>query len=174
MEPLQKIPIDKIDDPYLAMRSEMDGLDMDELKASLRINGLIEPIIVRLLGERYEIIAGHRRTRAARLLGWAVIDSIVRVANDEETLSLRLAENADRTDVNIVDEACFIGEIMLRHKFTDEAVAEKMRRSVDWVKTRLAIFQMPKYMQEHLRLGMYSMGAALWIAKLEPETKRMY
>ena len=174
MEPLQKIPIDKIDDPYLAMRSEMDGLDMDELKASLRINGLIEPIVVRRLGERYEIIAGHRRTRAARLLGWAVIDCIVREATDDETLILRLAENSDRSDVNVVDEAVFLGEIILRGKMTPEQLAEKMHRSFAWVKTRLEIFDMPDYLQNYIRLDRISIGAAHWVAKLQPESKRLY
>ncbi len=169
-----KISLDLIDDPYIAMRSNLDDEQMDELKASMREHGLIEPVVLRKLGDRYEIIAGHRRSRAARLLGWATIEAKIMQADDRTALSLRLAENSDRADVNPVDEAVFIGDIMLKHNLTPQQIAEMMKRSISWIENRLAIFEMPDYMQDHVRTGRYSVGAALWIAKIRKEDTRKY
>ncbi|HRY62513.1 MAG TPA: ParB/RepB/Spo0J family partition protein [Candidatus Paceibacterota bacterium] len=170
----KNISLDLIDDPKLAMRSDVDSDDIEELCSSMREIGLVEPIVVRPNGERYEVIAGHRRTRAARILGWPVILAVIKQADDNDTLAMRLAENLSRHNVDPVDEACFIGEIMKTYSFTANDVAEKLKRRLEWVEERLEVFQMPQYMQQHLKLKKYPLGAALWISRIENEATKNY
>lgn len=175
MDQLQNLSLDLIDSPKLAMRAELDDEEMVELMASMKEFGLLEPIVVRKIEDRFEIIAGDRRTRAARLLGWPHIEAKIMVANEEEVLVLRLTENLQRKDIDPVDEACYIGEIMLKHKKTAEEMSTLLRRTQDWIDTRIEVFEMPDYIQVHLKQKKYPLGAALWINRIENEsTKRYY
>ncbi len=174
METIQKISLDLIDDPKLAMRGNFDDEKLSELMASMKELGLVEPVVLRPVGDRYEVIAGHRRTRAARLLNWPNIEAKTIEADDATTLAMRLAENSDRADVNVVDEACFISEIILKYHYTVEQIAKAMRKSGHWIEVRLEIGTMPDYMQEHLRFGKYAIGAALWLNKIKNESTKKY
>lgn len=168
------IALDLIDDPVLAMRSDLDDEDLEELKRSMTEMGLIEPIILRPVGERYEVIAGHRRTRAARLLNWPLIPALVRQATDDETFAIRLAENFARKDIDPVDEACFISEIILKHKKTPQDVAKLLHRSTAWVDERMTIFEMPEYLQTAIKQKKIPLGAAFWLNQIQPEQTRHY
>lgn len=172
---IKKISLDLVDDPAIAMRSNVDADDIEELMFSMRTQGLIEPIVVRPKSDRYEIIVGHRRTRAAQLLHWPVIEAKIVEADDEQILAMRLAENLSRHNVDPVDEACFIGEIIEKYNFSVDEMTEKMHRSKSWIEDRLEIFSMPKYLQEYLKLKRISLGAALWINRIDNgETARYY
>lgn len=195
-ELIQKIPLDLLDDPQLAMRTETDDESINELMADMKAVGLIQPITVRRGNVdgvpyhqwraenpkldiqysyvRYEVIAGHRRTRAARLLNWAIIDAKVVEASDEEALTMRIIENISRKDVDPVDEACYIGEIMQKYKKDIDEMAMLMRRSRQWVETRLAVFNMPPYLQEHLKYKKISLGVALALNKIIDEKDKRY
>lgn len=170
----QKISLDQIDDPALAMRTDVGDEGIDELQSDMAEVGLIEPIVVRPKNGRYEIIAGHRRTTAARRLGWALIEAKVIEADDAEALRMRAIENLSRRDVDPVDEALYVAEVCNTQKLDDVQAAKLLHRSVDWVRTRLAVFGMPDYMQEHLKYRHISLGAALELAQIENETDRRY
>jgi len=171
---VKKLPLDLIDDPKIRIRDTVDDTDINELMNSMNEIGLLEPIVVRQVANRYEIIAGHRRTRAARLLGWQFIEAKIIQASEEEVFALRLAENLQRKDINPVDEACFIGEIMLKYHKTPEDMVRLLKRSPAWISDRLEVFEMPDFMKEHLRLKKYPLGAALWIFRIENENTRRY
>lgn len=196
-ETTQHISLDLVDDPKIAMRSDVDADDIDELKASMAKDGLLQPIVVRkthnekncppgtpvlhdikhsaLPCVRYEVIAGHRRTRAARLLNWAMIEAKVIDADDSRILGLRLTENLQRHDVDPVDEACFIAESMREYKIEAPQIAEMLGRSLQWVTDRLEVFAMPEYLQTPLKHKRISLGAALWLGRIEHEaTRRQY
>lgn len=174
-ETTQHISLDLIDDPKIAMRSDVDADDIDELKASMAKDGLLQPIVVRKTGGRYEIIAGHRRSRAARLLQWPMIEAKIIVADDSRILGLRLTENLQRHDVDPVDEACFIAESMKEYKLEIPAIAELLGRSMQWVEDRLEVFAMPEYLQASLKQKRIPLGAALWLGRIENEgTRRQY
>ena len=170
----QRIRIDLIDAPRVAMRTTIDDEQIDELEADIAVHGLIEPIVVRPVDGRYELIAGQRRLRAARLLGWELIEAKVIQCDDDTAFALRLAENLQRRDVSVVDEASYIGEIMLRTKKSISATAEMLHRSVSWVNDRLAVFEMPDYLKDHLHYGRVSLGAAMWLVQIENENQRRY
>ena len=171
---ITKIPIDILDDPQIAMRETADDDQLDDLMSSMKEHGLIQPITVRPTGTRFEVIAGHRRTRAARLLGWAVIDAIIRNADDTEATILKAHENLMRKDVDPVDEACFIGELMLRLKYDEATIAGMVKRSIQYVRDRIAIFQMPDYLQAFIKHEALSLGAALALSEVKPESQRRY
>jgi len=174
MATLADISLDLVDDPEIQMRSELDTAELDELMTSMREVGLIEPVVLNKKGDRFEVIAGHRRVRAARLLQWPVISAKVEEMGDEQALALRIAENLTRTDVDPVDEATFVGEVMLRYKKSEREVAELLKRSVQWVKDRLEIFQMPPSIQQHLKYKKYPLGAAYWLMQIPTENEREY
>ena len=168
------ISLDLVDAPKIAMRTNVDGDDMEDLTASMREIGLLEPIVVRAVGERYEVIAGHRRTRAAKHLRWPVIEAKILVANDDEVFVMRLAENLSRHDVDPVDEATFIGEIMLEKKMEATQVAALLKRRVEWVEERLEVFGMPDYLQAFVKQKRIPLGAALWINRIGNENTRLH
>lgn len=169
-----KIALDHVEDPFIAMRTTTDDEDLDELMASMKEIGLVEPIVVRAIGDKFEVIAGHRRTRAARLLGWAIIDAVVVVADDDTAFAMRLAENISRKDVDPVDQACFVGEIMQRYNYDVPKMASMLKRSENWINERLEIFSMPDYLQNFLRLKHISLGAALWLNRISDDRIKRY
>lgn len=169
-----EISLDLIDDPEIQMRSELDDDELQELMRSMSEVGLIEPVVLNKKGIRFEVIAGHRRVRAARLLGWSFIHAKIEEVSDEQALALRIAENLTRKDVDPVDEASFVGEIMLRYKKSEREVAQLLNRSDAWVRDRITIFEMPPHIQDHLRHKRYPLGAALWLMQMPSEKERDY
>ncbi|MFA6495483.1 MAG: ParB/RepB/Spo0J family partition protein [Candidatus Paceibacterota bacterium] len=174
MNTTQHVSIDAIDDPRIAMRGNVHDEEIDQLMSDMKEVGLVEPIVVRRVGERFEIIAGHRRTTAARLLNWPTIEAKIVEADDNEALRMRAIENTSRLDVNPVDDAAFCHELMTRAHMTVDEVAGIRNRSVAWVESRLQVYNMPTYLQEYVGQKRIALGSALWITKLEPETKRQY
>ncbi|MDA4129744.1 MAG: ParB/RepB/Spo0J family partition protein [Thaumarchaeota archaeon] len=97
---LEEISLDLIDDSAFNVRMEYDQVDINALKASMRSIGLLTPVVVRKKQERYELVFGHRRTRAARALGWGKIKAELRECSNEQMLEFSLAENAARKDLS--------------------------------------------------------------------------
>jgi len=171
----QTISLDQIDDPRIAIRSELDDDELNELMADMKLHGLIQPIVVRAVADRYEIIAGARRTRAARLLGWGLIEAKIVEVTDDEVFSMRLAENLQRKDVDPVDEASYVGELMLRTHKTPEQIAEVLHRSFAWVQARIAVFSMSDELKAYLAQKRISLGAALELSLISnPRTQSYY
>lgn len=170
----KNIPLDLIDDPRIAMRETTKDDSIEQLMSDMKEVGLIEPIVVRKVGDRYEVIAGHRRTTAARLLQWATIESKIVDANDDTAFQMRAIENLSRKDVDPVDEACYIGEIMTRTHKSEDEVALVVHRSAEWVRQRLSVFKMPDYLQEYLKQKRVTLGAALELAQIENENTMRY
>jgi len=171
---IKQISLDLLDNPRIAMRSDVDGDEIEELMASMKDIGLMEPIVVRAVGERYEVIAGHRRTRAAKHLGWPTIEAKIVTADEDLTLVMRLAENLSRHDVDPVDEAVFIGEIMLEHKLDLSQIATMLKRRIEWVQDRLEVFEMPQYLKDYVKQKKIPLGAALWLNRIGNEKMRCH
>lgn len=169
-----EVSIDLIDDPKIAMRENLDDQHLDELMASMRDIGLIQPVTLNKVNDRYEVIAGHRRTRAARLLNWVRIPAKVIEVDENTALLMRMEENLTRKDVDPVDEAAYIGEIMIMRKLDEKAAAALLHRSEAWIKQRMEIFNMPDLMKGHLKQEKYPLGTALWLYRIENENTRDY
>ena len=169
---VQKIFSDKISDPEFAMRSEIDRTALFELADNIKQNGLINPITVRPKNGGFEVVAGHRRFSACKINGMIQIPCIVRELTDKETFAIMTAENLERADVDPVDEA----EHLARHiEMTGDSpadVAKSIRRSIQYVETRLAVGQMPDYMKDYLKRGELKLGAALALVQITDDTQR--
>jgi ParB family chromosome partitioning protein len=172
MDNIQEIFIDKIDDPQHAMRSSVRDESLYELADNIKQNGLINPITVRPINNRYEVVAGHRRFSAIKINGAIKIKAVVRDLSDEEAFAVMAAENLERKDVDVVDEAMFVMEFMERTKLDTKETAQKLRRTKKYVEDRLAIGVMPEYLQLYLKEGKIKLGAALALSQIENERIR--
>jgi len=172
MERIEEIFTDRIDDPVSAMRTEIDRNALFDLAANIKANGLINPITVRPLGDRFQVVAGHRRLSACRIAGMVKIQCVVRDLDDTRTFEIMAAENIERADVDPVDEAMFITNYIAKTNKTLNEVAISLKRSVSYVRSRLAIGQMPDYMRNYLKSGQLKLGVALILSEITDEQTR--
>lgn len=172
MEKIHELFTDQIDDPSDAMRSELDRDSLFDLAQNIKANGLINPITVRPVGKRFEVVAGHRRLSACKIAGVIRIQCVVRDLNDDQTFEVMAAENLERADVDPVDEAVFITKYMQKTNKTPQQVAEALKRSLSYVKSRLEVGNMPDYMQHYLKSGELKLGVALVLNQIDDEGTR--
>jgi len=120
-------------------RLRLQGLD--ELAESIRTYGLLQPIVVRRTGRRFELVAGHRRLEAARQLGWEAIDAVVHVASEDEAYLLTLIENLQREDLSPREEADALAALVRQRSWSTRQVAAAIHRSQAFVSKRLRVFE---------------------------------
>ncbi len=171
-EQIQEIFVDRINDPAHAMREDIKDQSLYELADNIKQNGLINPITVRPVGDHFEVVAGHRRFTACKIIGIIKIKAVVRVLTDKEAFAVMAAENLERKDVNIIDEANFIRQYMEQSGEDEEATAKALRRGREYVRTRLLIGEMPMYMQNYLKSGDLKLGVALALYAIDNEVLR--
>lgn len=165
----QNLAIGQITDPAYAMRTEIDQDALLDLAKSIGQVGLIEPIVVKQKGEKFEVIAGHRRFMACQLAQIAFVSCKIVEVTDEMSEALKIHENLFREDVNIVDEAMFIDQAMVQLKKSMEEIADMMGKSQSYVFTRLAILNYPEYLKEPLREGKIKFAVARALYKITDE-----
>lgn len=166
MENVQEIFTDKIKLPPNNMREHIERDDIFELAEDIKKNGLISPITVRPKTDGFELVAGQRRFLAHQYAGILKIKCIVRELNDEEAFGVMTSENLSRVDVNPVDEAKHVGRLLEYQKGDIKKVAHIVGRSETWVRDRVAISQMPDYMQEFLGRKELKLGVALILMQI--------
>jgi ParB family chromosome partitioning protein len=127
--------------------------DLSELVASIREKGVIEPILVRPKGRRFEIIAGERRFRAATEAGLAEIPSIIREVSDGESMELALIENLQRKDLNAFEEADGLNALAESYGYTHEQMAERLGKSRTSITESLSLGSMPDQVRQLCRLA---------------------
>lgn len=172
MEKIIELYTDQIDDPKDAMRSELDRDALFELSENIKQNGLINPITVRPVGDRYEVVAGHRRISACKIAGKIKIPCVVRTLTDDQAFEIMAAENLERADVDPVDESIFIKNYIDKTSKTVAEVAKSLKRSVAYVQSRLVVGQMPDYMQHFLKTKEIKLGVALVLMEIDNEQTR--
>lgn len=172
---IYEIFTDQIDDPKDAMRTDLDRDGLFDLAENIKQNGLINPITVRKVGTRFEVVAGHRRLSACKIAGKIKIPCVVRELDDKQTFEVMAAENLERADVDPVDEAIFLLKFQQKTGKSDQEVADSIKRSLSYVQSRLAVANMPDYMQEYLKAGELKLGVALALAQIDDErTRKMW
>lgn len=169
---VEEIFTDRITDPKDPMRSGLDRAALFELADNIKQNGLINPITVRPVGDMYEVVAGHRRLAACKIAGKIRIPCVIRTLDDNAAFAIMAAENLEREDVDPVDEAAFIARYIEHTGLSPAEVAKTLRRSVQYVETRLAVGAMPDYIQAPLREGTLKLGAALALAQITDDNMR--
>ena len=158
--------LEYIDEPPQAMRSDIGRDEVFELAADIKKNGLINPITVRPKGERYEVVAGHRRLLAHRYGGMLKIRCVVRDLNDDEAFAVMTSENLAREDVNPVDEAIHTTRLLQLYNGDMEKLRHTLNRGDAWIQSRLTIGQMSDELKEALRADKIKIGGALALNKI--------
>lgn len=133
---------------------------LQELADSIKENGVIQPIIVSKRGTGYRIVAGERRWRASRLAGMKVIPAIVRDLTDQQTMEQALIENIQRQDLNPLEEAFAMDNLMKEHGLTQEALAKKLGKSRPAIANTLRLINIDESLQDFIRNGDLSAGHA--------------
>lgn len=169
-----QIPVDDVRVNPLQPRKVFDHEMMEELTESIKEYGIIQPLIVTTLsGGEYELIAGERRLRAAKILGLATVPAIIREAGEQEKLELSLIENVQRADLNPMEKAAAYARLMEEFNLTQEAVAEKMGISRSAVANTLRFLGLPEKIQQALSSGEITEGHAKIIAGLADEKEQL-
>jgi len=159
-EDANEIPIDLIDPSALQPRFVFDDAKLDELARSISANGVVQPLLVRRKGARYELIAGERRWRAAQRAGLTRIPAVLRNVSDDKVLELALIENIQREDLNPIEEARAYKKLIETMGLTQETVAERVGRDRSYVTNYLRLLRLPDDLQELLQVGRLSTGHA--------------
>ena len=156
---LREIPVDLIDPNPRQPRSSFDETKLAELAESIRARGVLQPIVVRpLAGGRYELVAGERRLRAARIAELDLIPAMVRQADDWERLDLALAENMARQDLNAVEEARACAMLVDDLGLTKEEVGRRVGRSRVAISNLIRLLDLPEEALELIEAGHLSEG----------------
>ena len=164
---VRKIARDRIRPSALQPRKEFPQESLAELADSIREQGIIQPLVVRVVGDFFELIAGERRWRAAGLAGLTEVPVIERVATDLEVLELALIENLQRENLNPIDEALGYQQLMTQFFLTQEQVGKKVGRGRVVVANATRLLKLPATVQEAVRDGRLSVGHAKVILGVE-------
>jgi ParB family transcriptional regulator, chromosome partitioning protein len=157
------VPVDRISPSPFNPRKSFDTTELDELAASIREKGLVQPILVRPVGaagHHYEIVAGERRWRAAQRASQHIVPVIVRALTDQEALELAIIENVQRTDLNIIEEAGGYRELIDRFGYTQEELGQIIGKSRSHLANTLRLLKLPESVQSMVRGGELSAGHA--------------
>ena len=158
---LQAIAIERMQPGKYQPRTRMDDAALDDLAASIREHGVMQPILVRPIeGGRFEIVAGERRWRAAKRAGLVEVPALVKVVPDQSALALALIENIQREDLNPLEQANGIHRLIDEFGLTHEAAAKAIGRSRSAVTNLLRLRDLAKPVQMYLMGGQLDMGHA--------------
>jgi ParB family chromosome partitioning protein len=153
-----KIAISEIvNNPYQP-RKQFDETKIQELAASILEHGVVTPILVRKSTIGFELIAGERRLRASKLVGFDKIDAIVVDFNDDQMMEVSLIENIQREDLNIMEEAEAYQKMMTRFDYTQESLAKKVGKSREHIANTLRLNKLPKEVAKLVSDNQLSMG----------------
>ncbi len=141
-------------------RTHFDETALRELADSLKQHGMVQPIVVRKVGEKFEIIAGERRWRAARLAGLAMVPVVIKEVPDDRLLEFALVENIQRQELNPIEEAKAYWQLGEHLRLTQEQVADRVGKSRPQVANTLRLLRLPSELQAEVALGHLSTGHA--------------
>jgi ParB family chromosome partitioning protein len=166
------LPLSKLQAGKYQPRTRMDEGGLQELAASIRAQGLMQPLLVRLIGpEQYEIIAGERRFRAARIAGLDEVPVLVKNVPDQAAAAMALIENIQREDLNPLEEAQGIQRLLDEFDFTHEQAAESVGRSRSAVSNLLRLLNLATPVQTMLLAGDLDMGHARALLAVDAATQ---
>jgi ParB family chromosome partitioning protein len=157
---LLNLPIEAVERSPGQPRKRFEQERLEELAASIREHGVVEPILVRREGGKYRIVAGERRWRAAQRAGLREIPAVVREASDREAFELALVENLQREDLNAIEEAEAYQVLLSDHGLTQEDVARRVGKDRSSVANALRLLRLPADVREAVRDGRLDMGHA--------------
>lgn len=172
-EGLQEIPVDVIVPNPNQPRKTFEISALKELGESMKLSGVLQPVVVRRMGPNYQLIVGERRWRAAKLAGLEKIPAVIRETTDSESLELALVENLLREDLNPMEEAEAYQRLLTEFGWTQEDLAGRVGRDRSSVANSLRLLRLPATIQEDLRSGRLTMGHARALLGLPTEAEQL-
>ena len=169
-----EIPVEAVQANPFQPRVEFDPVRLAELADSIRENGLLQPIVVRPVGEAFEVVVGERRFRAIQNLGWSSVPALIRTLNDEQMLVVALVENLQRHDLSALEEARGYRRLMDDFGLTQEQVGRHVGRDRSTVANALRLLGLPEAVLRLLAKGELSAGhgrALLTLSAPEEQTR---
>ena len=163
------LPVSRIRPGRYQPRTRMDQQALAELASSIRSQGMLQPLLVRPVDrDRYELIAGERRWRAAQMAGLEEVPALVREVPDDAALAMALIENIQREDLNPMEQAAGVQRLIEEFKMTHEQAADAVGRSRSATTNLLRLLKLAKPVQEMLMEGALEMGHARALLALDP------
>jgi len=167
------IPVDAIQPNPNQPRKSFDFDSLNELVASVKQTGVLQPVVVRHSDNGYQIVVGERRWRAARLAGLKTIPAVIRDASDSECLELALVENLLREDLNPMEEAEAYERLLAEFQWTQEELAQRVGKDRSSIANCLRLLKLPGLIQEDLRAGRLTMGHARALLALSSPVEQL-
>ncbi len=172
--PYQLLPIHKVEPNRSQPRQDFDEEELQALSESIATHGIIQPLTVREQTSGYfQIIAGERRWRAARMAGLTEVPAVVIEADDKKAMELALIENLQRQDLNAVEEALGYQTLMTDFGLTQEDTAQRVGKSRPAVANALRLLNLPEEIQQEIREGALSAGHARAVLSIKSEKKQL-
>lgn len=171
-ENLLTVDLDKLKAREDQPRKNFDDDSLEELANSIKADGVIQPIVVRKVGDKYEIIAGERRFRASKLAGLEKVPIIVKNVSDRKARELALVENIQREDLNPIEEAISLKTLMEEYKLTQQELSDIVGKSRSYIANNLRLLNLSDYIKEYLIRGELSPSQGRTLLSLETEEER--
>lgn len=166
-----EINIDDIRSNPYQPRKTFDTESLNELAKSIAEYGIVQPVIVKKSIKGYELVAGERRTKAAKIAGLKSIPAIIKDFDDQEMMEIALIENIQREDLNPIDEASSISNIIKLRGYTQEEFASKFGKSRTYVTNMLGLLKLPEEVKKMVEKNSLSMSHARVLSKMDDEGK---
>jgi len=163
------LSVDQIMPSPYQPRKEIDKAELDELSQSIKEKGIIQPIVVRKVGKKYEVVAGHRRFEASKSLGLKELPTVVRELDDQEAFLLALIENIQRKDLNPIEEAYAFKRLSEEFNLTYDEVAQFVGKDKTSIANTLRLLKLPQEIKAALQKGIITRTQARTILGLEKE-----
>jgi hypothetical protein len=171
-ENLLTVDLDKLMAREDQPRKSFDDDSLKELANSIKADGVIQPIVVRKVDDRYEIIAGERRFRASKLAGLEKVPVIVKNVNDRKARELALVENIQREDLNPIEEAISLKTLMEEYKLTQQELSDIIGKSRSYIANNLRLLNLSDHIKEYLIRGELSPSQGRTLLSLETDEER--
>ena len=159
-EHLTQVSIGSISPNPFQPRREFDEARLQDLSESIKMYGVLQPVVVRLHGEGYQLVTGERRWRASKIAGLAEVPAVIREYSDTEMTAVALVENLQRENLNPIEEAIAYRRLIEEFGFTQEEVSEKVGRSRPFIANTVRLLNLPVQVQEHVSRGTMTPGQA--------------
>lgn len=171
---ISQISLNQIEANPFQPRTEFAQEELEELAASIKVHGVIQPITVRKMGyENYQLISGERRTRASILAGLDKIPAFIRVANDQDMLEMALIENIQRADLNSIEVALSYKRLLEECNINQEELGERVGKDRSTVNNYLRLLKLPEEIQLGIKVGKISMGHARAMINIDDIAKQL-
>ncbi len=168
-----RLPISRIDGNPFQPRQDVEDEDLQTLSDSLRAHGLLQPVVVRRAGDRYQLIAGERRLRAAAKAGWKDVPVQVIEADDRQIAELAIVENLHRKDLNPLEKAASFQRYLQQYGCTQEELASRLKLDRSTISNLIRLLELPHAVQQALREGKITQGHARSLLPLGDEREQI-